>query len=191
MFTAIETLEREAVFLDRDGVIIENCDNYVRSWDDVDILPGALDALVRLAESHYKVFIVTNQAGVGKGLIPVDVAHGINTRLIDIIHNHGGRVDAATICPHRNEDACGCRKPEPGMLLNFADRFDINLNNSWMIGDAVTDIQAGLAAGTKPLLVQTGRGTTQEAMLSDHQLDETPVFADLEDAVSFLLSQNA
>ncbi len=189
MVSAVQTLTSEAVFLDRDGVIIENCDNYVRSWDDVEILPGALDALVKLADSHYKVFIVTNQQCVGKGIVSENFARSINNRLIDIIHDYGGRVDFAQICPHLSSERCECRKPEPGMLLTAANKFDVDLTQSWMIGDAVTDVQAGLAAGTQPLLLQTGRGRKQQQLLQKNDLADTPVFTDLSAAVDYLLAE--
>ncbi len=189
MLSAVQTLTSEAVFLDRDGVIIENCDNYVRTWSDVEILPGALDALAKLADSHYKVFIVTNQQCVGKGIISEENATNINERLIDIIHDHGGRVDFAQICPHLSAERCECRKPEPGMLLKAANKFDVDLSQSWMIGDAVTDVQAGIAAGTQPLFLQTGRGHTQQKLLQQNDLADTPVFANLSAAVDYLLAE--
>jgi D-glycero-D-manno-heptose 1,7-bisphosphate phosphatase len=166
---------RPAIFLDRDGVIIENRSDYVRTWEDVEFIPGALQALAEIAGTHYAIVIVTNQAGVGRGLIPETVAHNLNESICDAIERAGGRVDGIYLCPHTTEDNCVCRKPKPGMLLQAAREHDIDLSRSWMIGDAQTDLQAGNAAGTKSLLVLTGRGTEQQTL---HGLQGLPSIAE-------------
>ena len=150
--------KRPAIFLDRDGVIIENREEYVRSWADVSFIPGALSALAAMADSPYAMVVVTNQAGIGRGLIPLAEAEAINHRVLAEIARAGGRIDAAYICPHKPEDDCDCRKPRPGMLLRAARELNLDLPRSWMIGDALTDIQAGETAGARALLVLTGRG---------------------------------
>jgi len=169
-----------AVFLDRDGVIIENVHTYVRSWDDVAFLPGSLEALARLAAGPYKVVMVTNQSAVGRGILQLAQAEAINVRIVETIHQLGGRVDGAYICPHGPQDGCDCRKPLPGLLLRAAAELDIDLANSIMVGDALTDLQAGQAAGVKrSFLVLTGRGQEQAALLGAAQLASGGVFPDL------------
>ena len=103
-----------AVFLDRDGVIIQNCKNYVRDWKDVEFLPNALKALKQLSQTQYKIIIVTNQSAIGRGIITMVQAEAINQRIIEEITLAGGRVDGLFICPHAPEDHCFCRKPQPG-----------------------------------------------------------------------------
>jgi D-glycero-D-manno-heptose 1,7-bisphosphate phosphatase len=154
---------RPTIFLDRDGVIIENRDAYVRTWEDVAFIPGALEALALAAQSPYAIVLVTNQAGIGKGMIPVEVSDGINRRIRAAIEQAGGRVDGIYVCPHTDADDCDCRKPKPGMLLQAARELDLDLARSWMVGDALTDMQAGQAAGTQTLLVLTGRGPQYQA----------------------------
>lgn len=176
---------RPGIFLDRDGVIIENRSDYVRSWEDVAFIPGALDALAEMARTEYAVIIVTNQAGVGRGLIPAAVAHSINESICDEIVRASGRVDGLYICPHTKDDNCDCRKPKPGMLLQAAREHDLDLSRSWMIGDALTDLQAGEAAGARPLLVLTGRGEEQKTL---HGLEG---FASLAEAWTFIQQQVA
>ncbi|NLG71704.1 MAG: HAD-IIIA family hydrolase [Chloroflexi bacterium] len=152
-----------AIFLDRDGVIIENRPAYVRSWEDVEIFPQALTALARVCKSPYKIVIVTNQSGVGRGLIQMETAEEINRRLVREIEKAGGRIDAVLMCPHAPEDRCGCRKPLPGLFFQAARQLQIDLSRSVMIGDAVSDLQAGKAAGIpRRFLVRTGRGAIQE-----------------------------
>ena len=151
-----------AVFLDRDGVITQNRENYVRSWKDVEFLPSSLEALKLLSQTSYKIIIITNQSAIGRGIITMEQVEAINQRIIEEITDTGGRVDGLFICPHAPDDHCICRKPLPGLILQAADALSIDLPSSAMIGDALTDIQAGLAAGIKTLiLVKTGRGQEQ------------------------------
>lgn len=155
-----------AIFLDRDGVIIENRENYVRHWDDVLFLPEALAALRAVATTNFAIVVVTNQACVGKGILTLEQAEDINQRVVAHVRAVGGRIDAAYLCPHRSDESCACRKPKPGMLLQAARELNLSLANSVLIGDAVTDMQAARAAGVKSMLVKTGRGRNELAAFS-------------------------
>jgi D-glycero-D-manno-heptose 1,7-bisphosphate phosphatase len=151
-----------AIFLDRDGVLIENRSDYIRDWSQVRIFPAALHVLSHSAVRNYKIVIVTNQSAVGRGLISLETANEINNRLVNLIHHHGGRVDRVYMCPHKPEADCFCRKPKPGLLLQAAKELALDLQRSWMIGDAWSDVQAGEAAGMRgTILLKTGRGTEQ------------------------------
>lgn len=151
-----------AIFLDRDGVIIQNRENYVLNWDEVVFIPAALEALRLLSHSPYQIVIISNQSAIGRGIITLDQAETINQQIIEKINQDGGRIDGSFICPHSPHDHCSCRKPLPGLLLQAADALSIDLSASYMIGDSLTDIEAGIAAGIKKLfLVQTGRGQAQ------------------------------
>lgn len=152
---------RPAIFLDRDGVIIENRENYVRSWSDVCLIPAALQALRRWSTLGVAIVMVTNQACVGKGIITLEQAEQINWRVIAQVTGDGGRIDAAYLCPHRPDENCDCRKPKPGMLLRATHDLDLDLARSVMIGDAITDMQAAQAAGVRAILVKTGRGALE------------------------------
>ncbi len=149
---------RPAIFLDRDGVIIENCEDYVRSWKDVSFIEPAIRALRQIAPLDVAVVVVTNQAVVGKGLISLDDANGINERVVNEVRRRGGRIDHAYLCPHSSDAGCDCRKPKPGMLLRAARELDLDLAQSFMVGDAITDMQAAQAAGVQSVMVRTGRG---------------------------------
>jgi D-glycero-D-manno-heptose 1,7-bisphosphate phosphatase len=151
-----------ALFLDRDGVINENRANYVRSWQDVILFPQALQALEMVCDWPYKIIVVTNQSAVGRGLISLAKAEAINEQLVTTVTQHGGRIDAVYLCPHTPADNCNCRKPRPGMLLRAAQEHQIDIGRSIMIGDALTDLEAGTAAGVaQTILLQTGRGQAQ------------------------------
>ncbi len=118
-----------AIFLDRDGVLIENRPAYVRSWADVDIFPEALEALARIRSHPYKIVMVTNQSGVGRGLIPAATVEEINRRLLSAVEAAGGRIDAVFVCPHKPEDNCDCRKPPPCLLIQARSALSLDLDN--------------------------------------------------------------
>jgi D-glycero-D-manno-heptose 1,7-bisphosphate phosphatase len=176
-----------ALFIDRDGVIIENRDQYVRSWDDVAFFPGAPQALAHAAALGWRLVIVTNQAGIGKGLIPLATAQEINRRLVNALGEAGASIDGVYLCPHTTADHCACRKPKPGMILQAADELALDLSRSAMIGDALSDVQAGQAAGLpRQVLVATGRGAEQAHLPQAHQLAPFLLAADLDAAVPLL-----
>ncbi len=178
---------RPAVFLDRDGVIIANRDDYIKSWREVEFLPGAIAALRRLSQSNFAIVVVTNQSAIGRGIISLQQANDINRRVMAEIKAQGGRIDACYVCPHHPNDRCGCRKPAPGLLLRASQELELDLPESYMVGDAITDLQAARAAGVQGILVRTGRGEHQ-ARLLDRQ-DAFLVVADLEAALVGIQSE--
>ncbi|MEN4098361.1 MAG: HAD-IIIA family hydrolase, partial [Anaerolineaceae bacterium] len=116
-----------ALFLDRDGVIIENRHDYVRSWADVDIYPQALNALAMIHHIPYKIIIVTNQSAVGRGMVNSAEVNHINNRLVEQITRAGGRIDGVYTCPHLPQDNCTCRKPKPGLIYQAAADLSLDL----------------------------------------------------------------
>lgn len=149
---------RRAVFLDRDGVICRNRYDYVKSWDEFVFIPGALEAIARLAKSALNIVIVTNQSAINRGIISEAVVEDIHARMLRAIEAAGGRVDLVMVCPHRPDEECDCRKPKPGMLLAAAQELGVDLHQSYFVGDASSDVQAGQAVGCHSYLVLTGRG---------------------------------
>lgn len=150
------------MFLDRDGVIIQNRSDYVRNWAQVEVFPWALEALATLKTSAYRIVIVSNQSAIGRGMITAGEVDDINLRLVECITAAGGRIDGIYICPHTPHDHCSCRKPKPGLILRAAAELDLNLEISIMIGDALEDIEAGRRAGVAvAAMVKTGRGVDQ------------------------------
>jgi len=151
-----------AIFLDRDGVLIENRSDYVRDWSQVKIIPEAIHALSFAQARNYKIVIVTNQSAIGRGLVRPEKADEINRQLVNLIQHNGGQVDGVYMCPHKPDDDCFCRKPKPGLLLQAAHELSLDLQRSWMIGDAWSDVQAGQRAGVlHKIILKTGRGTEQ------------------------------
>ncbi len=173
-----------ALFLDRDGVIIENCEGYVRSWADVAFIPGALGALTRLSASPYPIVILTNQSVIGRGMITPEQAEAINQGILQVIRQHRGRVDAVYVCPHAPQDQCACRKPEPGLFFHAAADLAIDLTRSIIIGDAYSDLLSGQRAGlAHTALLRTGRGEDQLRQPAPADLKPFLTFDSLRQAV--------
>jgi len=171
------------VILDRDGVINHDSDDYIKSPDEWQPLPGSLEAIARLCRADYTVVVATNQAGVGRGLFSLEMLIRIHRKMASSIRDKGGRLNSVFFCPHSPADQCGCRKPKPGMLLEISDRLGIRLSGVPVVGDSLRDLEAAAAAGAMPVMVKTGRGRLTQEKLSQgelsHTLGQTPVYADL------------
>ena len=150
----------KTVFLDRDGVINRNPPNkgYVRKWTEFAFIPNARKAIRELTESGYRIIVITNQSGIGRGLYSEEDLADIHSRMIAEIEKTGGTIDAVYYCPHHPDAGCECRKPKPGMLIRAAREHNIELSKAYFIGDVPTDIEAGQRAGATTFLVLTGLG---------------------------------
>jgi D-glycero-D-manno-heptose 1,7-bisphosphate phosphatase len=175
------------VFLDRDGVINENRPDHVKSWTEFQFLPGAPEAIARLTRSRVQVFVITNQAIINRQLVPVSVLEDVHHRMLRAIEAHGGRIADIAYCPHRPDERCECRKPQPGLILNLAAKHRLDLREAVVIGDGLTDIEAGDAARCRTILVMTGRGREQLRLTGDAEQKFT-VATDLPAAVDLVLA---
>lgn len=148
----------KAIFLDRDGTINAGIPKYERvdSIDKVEILPNVIQGLSELAKLDYLFFFVTNQAGIAEGLITLEDFSEINNEVLKQVSSSAIEITETYICPHGTGSDCNCQKPKPKLLLDAAEKYDIDLSKSWMIGDRLTDIHTGINAGVKTILVQTG-----------------------------------
>lgn len=168
--------------LDRDGVINHDSSGYINDPGEWEPIPGSLEAIARLCRADYRVVVVTNQSGVGRGLFTLDMMNKINARMFELVRRKGGEVDALLFCPHAPEAGCECRKPKPGMFLELARRLKVNLAGIPAVGDSMRDLEAAIAAGAQPVLVRTGNGgqTEQQAAAGeDPRLRAVPVYDDL------------
>ncbi|MCB0022886.1 MAG: D-glycero-beta-D-manno-heptose 1,7-bisphosphate 7-phosphatase [Caldilinea sp.] len=178
----------DAIFVDRDGTINVERSDYVKSLDEFEYLPGAVEALARLGQLNIPVIIVTNQSAIGRGIASAARIDEIHAALAARVYEAGGRLDAVYVCPHHPEARCSCRKPKPGMLLAAATRFGLLLHRCAFIGDSVTDLGVAKAAGCKPFLVRTGLHAQEVTELA--KVDSSVVIADdLTDAVSLILTK--
>ncbi len=179
---------RGAVFLDRDGVLSVEGGEYVTSADKLRLLPHAGASVARLNAAGWRVFVFTNQAGVGRGCLTQQALDEIHTRLKQEIARSGGEITAIYACPHAPEDDCDCRKPRPGMLFEAARDYGIDLTQSYAIGDSPRDLVAGKAAGCHTVLVLSGHTHTYDAAkFPASQPDK--VFKDLPAAAEWLAGQ--
>ena len=178
-----------AVFLDRDGVIIENRADYVKSWSEVEVLPGAVDALQRLSAAGWPLVVVSNQSAVGRGIVTLAQVEAIQARLEATLAAEGVVLAGSYFCPHHPEAGCGCRKPAPGLLHRAAAELALDIAASWLVGDALTDLQAAAAGGARGVLVRTGRGAAQAARLTPAEAERWPVVADLTAAAEWIMAQ--
>ena len=156
----------KAIFLDRDGTVTVGTPIYERidSIDKAKLLPNTLKALELLATLDYAVFFVTNQMSIFEQRITKEQFHEINDVILGMVAPSGIRITKTYFCPHGPDSGCACFKPKPGMLLDAAQEYDIDLSQSWMIGDRPSDVMCGINAGAKGILVKTGDPTvTSEA----------------------------
>jgi D-glycero-D-manno-heptose 1,7-bisphosphate phosphatase len=181
--------QRRAVFLDRDGTVNENRSDHVKSLDEFVLLPGAIDAIGRLARSSLAIVIVTNQSVVNRKQASAQTVQAINRWLVEAVQGKGGRIDAVYFCPHLPEEQCECRKPRPGLFLQAQAEHDLQLRGSYVVGDAVTDVEVALALDAQPILVLTGRGAEAVKKLTPEQRRCTHICADLSEAVTWILAR--
>lgn len=146
------------IILDRDGVINEDSDAYIKSPEEWKPIPGSLAAIARLTHAGYRIAVATNQSGVGRGLFDLATLAQIHAKMQHAVASAGGRIDAIFFCPHPADANCGCRKPRPGMIHEILHRFDVPPGGVFVVGDALRDLQAGASAGCQPLLVLSGKG---------------------------------
>lgn len=173
-------MHKPAVFLDRDGTL--NIDKgYVHRIEDWEWIPGAIDAIVALKKAGFLVIVITNQAGIARGYYDETDMNNLHTMINEELKEHGTTIDGFYHCPHHPEfgaiRACECRKPMPGLIDQAKQDFGIDLCRSWLVGDKVSDIQAGLAAGVKSILVQTGYGSAERALLAKNDICLTDIAA--------------
>jgi D-glycero-D-manno-heptose 1,7-bisphosphate phosphatase len=173
------------IILDRDGVINEDSDDYIKCPSEWNPIRGSLEAIARLHRAGWRVVVATNQSGIARKLFDLDTLARIHETMHRRVIESGGLIDAVFFCPHGPDDGCRCRKPLPGMFHDIAGRLHIDLAGVPAIGDSLRDLQAAQAAGASPMLVKTGKGF---GTVSHPAFDRSlPVFDDLYSAVSHLL----
>ncbi len=177
------------IILDRDGVINHDSDAYVKSKEEWLPIEGSLEAIARLNHSGYTVVVASNQSGLARGYFDIETLTAMHKKMDEMLSKLGGQVDAVFYCPHGPDDACDCRKPKPGMLLEIGQRFNVPLSEVTFIGDSISDIKAASNAQAKAVLVRTGKGVKAEKILQTEckASDCVPVFDDLAAAVSAIL----
>lgn len=178
------------VILDRNGTINAESEDYIKSPEEWVPLPGALEAIARLNHAGFHVVVAANLAGLGRGLYDVASLNAIHTRMYKQLAAVGGRIDAVFFCPHSADEACSCRKPQPGLLEQIGERYGVDLAGVPAVGDNADDAQAAAAAGCEPHLVLTGRSAVLRGRpLPPEFPPQTRVHADLAAFVDHLISR--
>ncbi len=187
---------RPAVFLDRDGTINEQM-GYINHISRFHLLPGVVSAIKRLNDRHIPVVVVTNQSGLARGYFPPSLLDEVHQKMIALLAEQGAFVDGIYICPHHPEakreeyrQACQCRKPKPGLLLQAAAELGLDLRQSFLVGDRWSDLKTAIACGATPVLVLTGYGQGDACYIGPTQ-EVQPSFVgrDLAEAVSWIIEK--
>lgn len=175
------------VILDRDGVINQDSDAYVKSLEEWIPYPAAIEAIARLSRAGWTVAVATNQSGIARGYYGAEIVEAMHDRLRELVHEAGGEIAHIAYCPHGPDDGCGCRKPSPGLLAEIRQALTLeSLEGSWMVGDSLRDLQAGEPMGCRPVLVRTGKGRQTED--KGEGLGGAMIFDGLSDFVDWLLA---
>ncbi|MBN4064854.1 HAD family hydrolase [Dehalococcoides mccartyi] len=171
---------RSVIFLDRDGTIIKDR-NYLSDPSGVELIDGSVDGLLQLASAGYLLIIVTNQSGIGRGMMTIQQAEAVNRRTVELLSNFGVEIDGIYLCPHQPNDNCGCRKPEIGMIELARLDFQFEADKSWVIGDKCSDILLAENIGARSILVQQSAADSNEC-------NATACVADLTEAAHVVIS---
>lgn len=177
------------IILDRDGVINQDSDNFIKSVDEFIPLPGSVEAIAKLKHAGYQVYIATNQSGIARGFYNEATLHAMHEKLAKLLNQHDAKIDGIAFCPHGPDDHCDCRKPKAGMYLNIAKQAGLpDLSGVLVVGDSLRDLQAAQTVNAKPHLVRTGKG--ERTIKKGEGLEGIPVYNDLADFVNQLLKTN-
>lgn len=177
---------KKILILDRDGVINQDSDAFVKSAEEWIPLPGAIEAIAKLYKAGWTLAIATNQSGVARGKFSQTALDEQHTKMLNLIHAAGGDLHHIAWCPHGPDEGCLCRKPKAGLLDQISQALNLDLKGGVMVGDALRDLQAGQARGCQAVLVRTGKG--EKTLTEGTGLEGVKVVADLADLAEQLLS---
>ncbi len=150
--------ETKIILLDRDGTINEDSDDYIKSEHEWKPIPGSLEAIAKLSQSGFKIYIITNQSGIARGYFTLEDFNSMNQKMMKLLQKLGGKIDGIYFCAHHPSDQCHCRKPKTGLIEQLAKDINTNLKGSLFVGDSQSDLEAAENYGLTPALVLTGKG---------------------------------
>ncbi len=175
------------VLLDRDGVINYDSDDYIKSPEEWIPIDGSLEAIALLNQHGYKVAVISNQSGIGRGFYSLATLNAMHDKMRRLLAEKDGKIEAIYFCPHAPNEHCLCRKPKTGLLELFSRENNYPLKNIFFVGDSLSDMKAAEAVSALPLLVKTGKGLKT---LSENPYLTIPIFNNLYDATTFILTSS-
>jgi D-glycero-D-manno-heptose 1,7-bisphosphate phosphatase len=173
------------LLMDRDGVINQDSDDYIKSAEEWQPIARSLEAIALLNQHGFRVVVISNQSGLARGYYTLEILEQMHTKMRRLLAEYGGAIDSIYICPHAPEANCNCRKPKTGLLTQFSHEKQVDLQGLFLIGDRFSDLAAGYAVGATPLLVKTGQGLRT---LAAHPNLTVPTFETLYDAACYLIT---
>lgn len=183
----MKSKKKRAIFLDRDGVLIKNIDgDYLKSSEQIEVFEGVEKSLSKLKRAGYLLIIITNQAAVSKGLMTLEKVIDLNNQVVKKIDSNNILNISSYICPHQTIDLCFCRKPQPGLIFKAAREFNISLSKSYMIGDAISDIDAAKNGNVRPIMVLSGRGDEENERF---KYSNVPILKCINEAAHWILKE--
>ena len=183
-------LGKGLIVLDRDGVINQDSEEFIKSEDEWQPIPGSLEAIAALTGAGFTLAIASNQSGLARGLFDQAALDTMHAKMLGLVHEAGGHISRIVFCPHGPNEGCDCRKPRPGLLEQLAKHFDTSLAGVPVVGDALRDLEAAAAAGARPVLVRSGKGRKTEAALPE-RFAGVAVYDDLAAAARALVDEVA
>lgn len=180
------SVKNSAVFLDRDGTLIFDR-NYLNSFQQVKLYSFVAESINKLRTAGFKIIVVTNQSGIGRGMITEEELEKVNKKFISLLKTAGAKIDGLYYCPHTDSDECCCRKPKTGMVMRGSKDFNIDLKKSYTIGDSIRDYLLGFNMGGKGILVLTGHGKKQQIKMSKEKIKPLAVCKTLKQAVNLII----
>ena len=189
-------MKKKLIILDRDGVINEDSDDYIKSPEEYVPVPGSLEAITLLNKAGYTVVVASNQSGIARGYFNQDTLDKMHDKLSALLAKKGGRIDRIYVCPHGPDDNCDCRKPRPGLLKDILKDYPVDPRKVIVIGDSLKDLQVARAVEMVPVLVRTGKGANTEAMINNDdnykiEFENIKIYDDLSQAVEDLLDDES
>lgn len=178
----------KAVILDRDGVINEDSDDYIRTASEWQAIPGSLEAIADLHKAGFSIYVATNQSGLARQYFDEGALNAMHNKMHAQLAEHGGRIADIAYCPHGPDEGCGCRKPKTGLLRQLQERAGRSFKGCYLIGDKLSDVKLAIDGGCIPLLVRTGKGAQTERKLTN---EDVMVFDHLAAASAFILTESS
>ena len=183
---------KKVVFLDRDGTINRDSPDYIKGREEFEFLPGSLEAIKNLTHHGFVSIVVTNQSAVPRKLISLKELEFVHKMMAQTVALNGGEIKDVFYCPHMPDDGCDCRKPEPGLIFQAREKYDIDLTAAIMVGDSAKDIECARRAGCdSAVLVKSGQNDHVEAELKTRQISVDYVAKDLYDAAGWIIENHS